>query len=79
MRDGSVRHWPIEGGWRRNREILGIMRFAWTAWKIFSSYKAGKEDEAQFVARMKLVEGKPELETALSDFELWERGESNDE
>ena len=73
MRDGNVLHWPIEGGWRRNKQLLALMRFSWTAWRIFSSYAKGEEGDAQFVTRMKLLEGKPRLETALSDFELWER------
>lgn len=73
MQSGNMLHWPITGGWSANRQLLDLMRFVWSAWRIFSTHADGKETDGQFETRMMLIEGKPELARKLTKFEEWEQ------
>ena len=72
MQSGDMRHWPLVGGWAKNRELLDLMRFTWSAWRIFDNYfSTDSETEGQRVARLAMLDGYTAPPAPPSKFELW--------
>ena len=71
LQTGQIVHWPLVGGWLENADLLSLMHYAWSAWRVFSISPDVIMNDADFDLQNAFLEGKPMLPKPLTDYEAW--------